>query len=314
MLGVVPANEPLYPPPCFLQRGKATGGPLRPVLQYPEQRFNEGIIVADPGTMTVDGALKRLSAPKFWRKNIEKNVLKAAERQAFTQKQLGHNKQEKCVSSRTLEYFDLKKEQSDCFLESQEFVLIDSIKNEEDAGVVKFNLLDVANSSKKSRLNELFLTLKSLEVIADQDNKGWVFLTFTCPSEYHPNPTTSGGSYNPANDFSAAKDFLNKQFKSFLKYFDKKFERGNDFFGIRVFEAHQDGCPHLHALMFFDQAMREGIENKMKWLHADTGQAKHFENHKSDIVRFRPRRINVSHCAQAHLPRIWRSTVNSPGT
>src|SRR5690554_7628125 len=50
MLGVVPANEPVYPPPCFLQRGKATGGPLRPVLQYPEQRFNEGIIVADPGT------------------------------------------------------------------------------------------------------------------------------------------------------------------------------------------------------------------------------------------------------------------------
>src|SRR5690606_23651450 len=220
--------------------------------------------------MTLSGAMKRLAEPKFWRKNIEKQVIKAVEREAFTQKKLGHNRNEKCVSDKTIDFYDLKKKQSDKFLESQEFVLRSSLKTDDDEDkTVKFNLLDVVNSSKKSKINELFLTLKSLEVIAEEQNKSWVFLTFTCPAEFHPNPTTGGGSYDSKNDFAAAKDFLNKSLRSFFKYFDKKFKRGEDFFGIRVFEVHKDGCPHLHVLMFFDENMRNGIENKMRWLHEE---------------------------------------------
>lgn len=225
--------------------------------------------------MSLGGALKRMSESKFWRKNIEKQVLKNVEYEAFTQKKLGHNRKEKCVSNRTLEYFDLKKEQTDRYLETQELVKIDSVTEDKKADeIVKFNLLDAANSAQTARINELFITLKSLESIAEEQEKDWVFLTFTCPPEFHPNPTTSSKSYKIENDFEAAKDFLNKQFQSFLKYFDKKFERGNDFFGIRVFEVHEDGCPHLHAMMFFDKAMRDGIQNKMMWLHADAGQVK----------------------------------------
>jgi hypothetical protein len=33
-----------------------------------------------------------------------------------------------------------------------------------------------------------------------------------------------------------------------------------------------------------------------------------------DDVRIDRRLVSVSHFAQAHLPRMWRSTVNTPGT
>lgn len=74
--------------------------------------------------MSLGGALKRMSESKFWRKNIEKQVLKNVEYEAFTQKKLGHNRKEKCVSNRTLEYFDLKKEQTDRYLETCQWPLI----------------------------------------------------------------------------------------------------------------------------------------------------------------------------------------------
>src|SRR5690554_4962420 len=37
-------------------------------------------------TMTTKGAMMRLSEPKFWRKSIEKKVMSAVEKEAFTQK------------------------------------------------------------------------------------------------------------------------------------------------------------------------------------------------------------------------------------
>lgn len=264
--------------------------------------------------MSLGGALKRMSESKFWRKNIEKQVLKNVEYEAFTQKKLGHNRKEKCVSNRTLEYFDLKKEQTDRYLETQELVKIDSVTEDKKADeIVKFNLLDAANSAQTARINELFITLKSLESIAEEQEKDWVFLTFTCPPEFHPNPTTSSKSYKIENDFEAAKDFLNKQFQSFLKYFDKKFERGNDFFGIRVFEVHEDGCPHLHAMMFFDKAMRDGIQNKMMWLHADAGQAKHFANHEEHIVRFKSNDASAAK-ASSYIYKYLTTALNHENT
>lgn len=74
-----------------------------------EHEFN--VTLNSSKNMTIEGALKRMSEPRFWRKNIEKQVLKRLEHQAYIQKKLGRNRKEKCVSNKTLEYFDLKKEQ-----------------------------------------------------------------------------------------------------------------------------------------------------------------------------------------------------------
>lgn len=263
--------------------------------------------------MTIKGALKRMSEPKFWRKNIEKQVLPRIEHQAQIQKKLGKNRKEKCVSNKTLEYYDLKKEQTDSYLKTQEFVLTDSISEENKDEIPTFNLFDAANAAQTAKINELFITFKSLEHIAEEQEKDWVFLTFTCPPEYHPNPTTNSKSYNPENDFKAAKDFLNKQFQSFLKYFDKKFERGTDFSGIKVLEVHEDGCPHIHAMMFFDKAMKEGIQNKMRWLHADTGQAKHFANHEANIVRFKSTDASAAK-ASSYIYKYLTTALNSENT
>lgn len=50
VLGVVPAHKLLHPYTGLIQRGEAGRGPLRAVLQYPEQGLDKGIVIADPRT------------------------------------------------------------------------------------------------------------------------------------------------------------------------------------------------------------------------------------------------------------------------
>src|SRR6056297_1887605 len=48
VLMVVPGNKGQHPVPRYLKAGKAALGEVRDVLAGPEQRFNEGVVVADP--------------------------------------------------------------------------------------------------------------------------------------------------------------------------------------------------------------------------------------------------------------------------
>lgn len=80
-----------------------------------------------------------------------------------------------------------------------------------------------------------------------------------------------------------------------------------------MLEVHEDGCPHLHALMFFDKAMREGIQNKMRWLHEDAGQAKHFTNHEENIVRFKSNDASAAK-ASSYIYKYLTTALNAENT
>lgn len=115
-----------------------------------------------------------------------------------------------------------------------------------------FNLLDncmSANINPKKYFAEVNNRVNSLFKYANMMELKPVFLTITCPSEYHP----SSKNYDPNISVKDSVRYLSEKWASFLrlKVFThiKKAINHNMIF-IRVIEPHKDGCPHCHVMIF----------------------------------------------------------------
>lgn len=109
-------------------------------------------------------------------------------------------------------------------------------------------------ADKAIRRNELMTRIAGFEVIAKGLAHQAVFLTVTCPSRMHKwrrgdrNMATS----NPVFDGTTpaqAQAYLATQWARFRA---KAARRGLRVYGFRIAEPHHDGCPHWHALLWFD--------------------------------------------------------------
>lgn len=117
----------------------------------------------------------------------------------------------------------------------------------------KKTLASVATGNTK-KISELYAKVKGFETIAKENGMSWAFLTLTAPGEYHPNPTTSRKrSYWNKKNARSAHAYLTDCWKKFGKACAKKgiSMSSGDFFGMRVTEPHQDGCPHWHVVCFY---------------------------------------------------------------
>lgn len=115
-----------------------------------------------------------------------------------------------------------------------------------------FNLLDncmSANINPKKYFAEVNNRVNSLFKYANMMELKPVFLTITCPSEYHP----SSKNYDPNISVKDSVRYLSEKWASFLrlKVFThiKKAINHNMIF-IRVIEPHKNGCPHCHVMIF----------------------------------------------------------------
>lgn len=244
---------------------------------------------------TTASLLKRLQDASWWRKKIYGLVFKRREHLAFINKELGYNKQDKCCSAYTVELMHLKKLKNDAYLEQQTKLYLPSIKT---GMPVAFNLKEASKSSSKNKFHEVFLTIKSLERIADNSNFQWAFVTFTCPSKFHSNPKNKTrneiAEYDNRLTFKNGSDYLNgDMFKTFQKRLDKKFKRGRDYFGFKVIEVHDDGCPHMHFLIFFDGAMKSSIESIIGKLYNTDRPEWYFRTFKDKLIKYGLNRSSV---------------------
>lgn len=231
---------------------------------------------------SVDSLALRVSDKKWWRRQIIKLADEKREYIAHLNKQLGgRNPIQVCCTDRTIEMHKERKQKTDEFLMGCNKIIRN---NSSDAFV--FNLLDVANGAKKNRLNELFLDIKALERIAEENQFGCAFITLTAPPEFHSNPKVGRGKYSGASA-KEANQSLQKDWRSILDALDNVGvdRKSGDYFGFRVVEVHEDGCPHWHIAMFFnkEQGILDTIEESIQRLYFDRGD--YFTNNKRDIVR-----------------------------
>ncbi|MEZ9717353.1 replication endonuclease [Vibrio cyclitrophicus] len=109
-----------------------------------------------------------------------------------------------------------------------------------------------------SKAAESYLEMLAMEEKAKELEYKFLFITPTCPPEYHSN-SAKGSKKSKWKKHSArqSNEFLQNQYRKLGKSFDKKIGSGlrfgienNGAFGKKVVEPHKDGCAHWHIILF----------------------------------------------------------------
>lgn len=123
------------------------------------------------------------------------------------------------------------------------------------------NTISVIQKDLQTEYNKnkslIFIRTKELDRLRINEDLMPVFLTLTCPTEYHPFRKVKKGLYrlNPKfNKVSYKKrieesyNFLKNTFRTFYKRLKKKYNK--DLKYMRVFETHESGILHLHRILY----------------------------------------------------------------
>jgi hypothetical protein len=124
----------------------------------------------------------------------------------------------------------------------------------------QIKLSEIATTYEE-RLAENLCIIDGLEQKAAAEGNTWSFITLTLPPEYHPNPKRGRRSWNLESVADSAK-YLTDNWKRIRAMLAKS---NTEVCGIRVAEAHDDGCFHSHILMFHADEDFDRIEEAVKY-------------------------------------------------
>lgn len=249
------------------------------VLSHP---LPYGIELRRTSGSTSTSLVTRLVDQKWWTKKLITAANAIREHQAQLAGKLGGKSPTQiCCTDASLAAYRERKESSDKILKSQFKMKISG-----DGTANVFSLYDIAEAAKKNRLNEIFLDIKALEYIAESKGYGCAFITLTAAPHFHSNPKRGQNTYSGATAREANNALL-KDWRSVLDSLDNLgvSRKGGHYFGFRVVELHEDGCPHWHILFFFDQTMGiiQAVENSIRRRY--TERCAYFEGQKDSIIK-----------------------------
>ena len=113
------------------------------------------------------------------------------------------------------------------------------------------SLFDVIETSRKSRFATLYAQTVGLDELTVRRDLIPIFITITLPPQYHANPQFGqpfGG--NGIEDCPLPTETDQALASLWVRFRARASARKINLLGLRVIEAHQDGCPHLHALLY----------------------------------------------------------------
>lgn len=187
--------------------------------------------------------IQRMSAEKWWRKQLRKRFSKieaAAIRTGFVHKRAGLYASDESVNRR-----QKQKRKNAKLLESLEAV------HDQTGQVCTLAELAATNTSNPAlRRAELMARIRGIEEFSGLIGYVGLFLTLTTPSRMHAR-LFNDGAVNPKYDNTrpdTAQRYLLK--KVWAPVMAKLQREGMDYFGVRIVEPHHDGTPHWHMLVF----------------------------------------------------------------
>lgn len=241
-----------------------------------------GIKIKATKTSTTESLVARLIDQKWWRRNINKLADERREHLAQISRTLGKYANQKCCSKATMSVMRARRKKTLSYLKNKNMVVSSTLGS---SAPVTFTLFDVAKAQAENRLNELYLDIKALEKIASDRSWGWMFMTLTAESKYHSNPSMGKNSFDPELNARAANISISEDWKAIrgaLK--ERGFRPSLDYFGFRVVEVHDDGCPHWHILLFYRDGLLEIVESAVERLYRER-PGEYFKKNKERIIR-----------------------------
>jgi hypothetical protein len=143
-------------------------------------------------------------------------------------------------------------------------------------------LTEIRRRAQVSRRASIYAIVRAMEFAGSDSGYTAFFLTLTLPGEYHPyhsGPRASDGSYPNARPNGSWKpeNGPRRQWRDLSSIWTKlrarigKIPALRKYFGVTVPEPHQDGTPHLHAMLWLPAAYldRQGRWRKTAYLLRD---------------------------------------------
>jgi Bacteriophage replication gene A protein (GPA) len=240
---------------------------------------SQGIdLPAIKGRVTRLGCVGRARAYKWWRRKLSRRYRRSAEEKLRSSGFIRRRRGLYC-SSFALSARRQQAQATDTYLKER---VIRSTDGEQ------LNLFDVWKGSVANpaiRRAELMTRMRGFEEISKELGHCAEFITLTCPSEYHPYLAITGDP-NPmykGHTVREAQAWLNKMWARARAKLRKAHVL---IYGFRIAEAHHDGTPHWHMVLFFAPRDRDTLCGVLEgyWLSegaSDPGASDH-------RIRFEP--------------------------
>lgn len=195
---------------------------------------------------TVSAVLARSQSRKYWRRRIQYEADIARLNFEAARKTVGGSSPDAQLYSSDITLHKARSKNA----ETQEFLSSKVIVNKQTGK--KILLSELASRAAVNRFNELYWISKNFEAIANDNNMGWLFVTYTAPPKYHPNPLKGKCSYDPQLGVKASHLYISSAWARIRSLLSKwGIKSGIDtFFGFRIAETHKDGSVHWHLLVF----------------------------------------------------------------
>ncbi|WP_439863721.1 replication endonuclease [Pseudomonas antarctica] len=171
---------------------------------------------------------------------IRKIARKQREIHLMRNRKIGENGEIYC-SEELLKYQHEKDVEQQDFVNNTEVIYKNELTGEDESiPLAQFALTDERKAS------EIYMKVKDLEKEAEKKGYIALFTTFTCPAEFHSNPSTGRNCWNGSTPRQAS-NWLSER----LVALNKDRERHSiETLGMWCKEAHKDQCVHMHSMFF----------------------------------------------------------------
>lgn len=241
----------------------------------------QGIQPPEGKNITEDGAMRRMTDPLWWRRQLRKLHAKNVEGAAIA---LGlvNKRRDIYVSAESL----TRRQQQN---QRNAATLADTIARNELGQ--EFTLAELAakgTANKAIRRAELMTRISGFERIARDLSHAGLFFTITCPSRMHKWRTVKGGAVieNPKFDGTTPREAQAYLAKVWGRIRASLKRQGIGLYGFRIAEPNHDGTPHWHLLTFHQADHFADLQATIwRYALADSPTERGADRHRVDFKR-----------------------------
>ncbi len=202
------------------------------------------------------GAVARMTDAFWWRRKLRREQGREREAIAIA---LGyvHKKRDIYISAESFAAEQHKARRNANILKGTEAI-------SEDGEIVCLSeLAEHSLSNPTLRRGEMMVRIKGYEDVSRERGHAGLFITLTCPSRMHARLASTGAS-NPAYDGTTprqAQAYLRNLWEDIRSSFKNRY---TEVYGLRIAEAHHDGTPHWHMLLFVSPLHLDAVKNTIR--------------------------------------------------
>ena len=178
----------------------------------------------------------------------------------------------------------------------------------------EIELSKIMKQTKKNRLAEIITVVKGIEQQAKSDGLVAVFVTLTALPKFHPNPQKGKKSWDGSTPEKGKKWLMGQ----WVRTRSRLTKIGIQAVGVRATEAHADGCPHMHLMIWVRPDQVEAVEREFrkspgwnieagaKFVIIEMGEGK--ASAASYILKYIMKTLSATGDTTADRDDAWRST------